>query len=183
MEGVTKFDSVKSAYADDEDFGKLWNELSSPDAQHQEDYMLRDGNAYVVELPSEFGISPVFNIEDITAFKGDTSILPVLATSADGQFPTNTTPRDEIASILDHQFVSTRRGGYYKFLVQWKNRPNSESVWLQASELQRLHPHLFTTYLQYNLPESNDDNGFANGSESLVRDTMKDKERELDLMI
>ncbi|KAF9665289.1 hypothetical protein SADUNF_Sadunf16G0107200 [Salix dunnii] len=111
-------------------------------------------NAYVVELPSEFGISPVFNIEDITAFKGDTSILPVPATSADGKFPTNTAPRDEIASILDHQFVSTRRGGYYKFLVQWKNRPNSESVWLQASELQRLHPHLFTTYLQYNLPES-----------------------------
>ena len=111
-------------------------------------------NAYVIELPSEFGISPVFNIENITALKGDTSILPVPATSADGQFPTNTTPRDEIASILDHQFVSTRRGGYYKFLVQWKNHPNSELVWLQASELQRLHPHLFTTYLQYNLLES-----------------------------
>jgi hypothetical protein len=28
-------------------------------------------NAYVIDLPSEFGISPIFNIEDITAFKGD----------------------------------------------------------------------------------------------------------------
>ena len=40
---VTEFDSMKNEYSDDEDFGKLWNELSSPDAQHQEDYMLRDG--------------------------------------------------------------------------------------------------------------------------------------------
>jgi hypothetical protein len=28
-------------------------------------------NAYVIDLPSEFGISPIFNIEDITVFKGD----------------------------------------------------------------------------------------------------------------
>ena len=68
--------------------------------------------------------------------------------------PENTSPRDEVAAILDHQFVSTRRGGYYKFLVQWKNHPHSESVWLQASELQRLHPHHFTIYLHHNLPES-----------------------------
>ena len=49
--------------------------------------------------------------------------------------PKNTTPRDEIVLILDHQFVTIRRGGYYKFLVQWKNCPQSDSVWLQASEL------------------------------------------------
>ena len=42
-------------------------------------------------------------------------------------------PSDEIASILDHQFVTTRRGGYYKFLVQWKNRPQSDSIWLATS--------------------------------------------------
>ena len=66
----------------------------------------------------------------------------------------NTAPRVEIDAILDHQFVSPCRGGYYKFLVQWKNHPNLDSVWLQAAELQRLHPHLFTTYLQHNLPES-----------------------------
>ena len=28
-------------------------------------------NAYVIEFPSEFGISLVFNIEDLTEFKGD----------------------------------------------------------------------------------------------------------------
>ena len=28
-------------------------------------------NAYVIELPSKFGISPIFNIEDFMEFKGD----------------------------------------------------------------------------------------------------------------
>lgn len=71
-------------------------------------------NAYVIDLPSYFRISPVFNI-DLTEFKGDPSeisALPVL------RVPESAVPRDEIAAILDHQFVTTRRGGYYKFLVQ-----------------------------------------------------------------
>ena len=97
-------------------------------------------NAYVVELPSEFRISPVFNIEDLTIFKGDVSTPPLPNTTTSLQLPKDTAPRDEITSILDHQFVSTRWGGYYKFLVQWKNQPNSDSVWLQAEELQRLDP-------------------------------------------
>ncbi|KAL6322205.1 hypothetical protein AAG906_005154 [Vitis piasezkii] len=114
-------------------------------------------NAYVIELPSKFGISPVFNIEDLTEFKGDVdenSAIPLPEATPVLRVPESTTPRDEIAAILDHQFVTTRRGGYYKFLVQWKNRPNSDSVWLQASEVKRLHPHLFDAYIHENLPES-----------------------------
>ena len=38
--------------------------------------------------------------------------------------------------------------------MQWKSRPNSESVWLQAAELQCLHPQLFAIYARQNLPES-----------------------------
>ena len=34
---------MKNEYSDDEDFGRLWNELSSQNTQHQGDYMLRDG--------------------------------------------------------------------------------------------------------------------------------------------
>ncbi|KAF9678665.1 hypothetical protein SADUNF_Sadunf07G0058700 [Salix dunnii] len=111
-------------------------------------------NAYVVGSPAKFNISHVFNIEDITAFKGELSTTTVQDIQLAMPLPENTSPRDEVAAILDHQFVSTRRGGYYKFLVQWKNHPHSESVWLQASELQQLHPHLFTTYLHHNLSES-----------------------------
>jgi len=114
-------------------------------------------NAYVIDLPANFGISPIFNIEDFTEFKGDFDDvvrLPVPAVMPTLRIPETTAPRDEIAAILDHQFVTTRRGGYYKFLVQWKHRPNSDSVWLQASEIKRLHPQLFTEYICHNLPES-----------------------------
>jgi len=80
-------------------------------------------DAYAIDLPPDFGISPIFNIEDITEFKGDTTDLPIAPTPETPNAPTlrvppHTTPRDEIAFILDHQFVTTCRGGYYKFLVQ-----------------------------------------------------------------
>ncbi|RVW99465.1 Transposon Ty3-G Gag-Pol polyprotein [Vitis vinifera] len=113
-------------------------------------------NAYVIELPSKFDISPIFNIEDLTEFKGDVDENTTIRLPEATPFlrvPENTAPRDEIAAILDHQFVTTHRGGNYKFLVQWKNRPNSDSVWLQALEVKHLHPHLFDAYIRQNLPE------------------------------
>lgn len=58
--------------------------------------------------------------------------------------PKNTAPRDEVVAILDHQFVTVRREGYYKLFVLWKNHPKSNLVCLQPSELQQLHPELFT---------------------------------------
>ena len=100
-------------------------------------------------LPAEFNISHVFNIEDITAFKGELSTTPTQDIQPAMPLPENTSPRDEVAAIPDHQFVSTRRGGYYKFLVQWKNRPHSESVWLQASKTTTTTPPSL-----YHLPPS-----------------------------
>ena len=41
-----------------------------------------------------------------------------------------TAPQDEVAFIIDHQFVSTRCMGYYKFLVKWKHRSTSDSAWV-----------------------------------------------------
>ena len=115
-------------------------------------------NAYVIELPSKFGISPVFNIEDLMELKGDVdenTATPLPEATLVPRVPKNTAPRDEIAANLDHQFVTTHRGGYYKFLVQWTNRPNSNFVWLQVSKVKHLHPHLFDdTYIHQNLPES-----------------------------
>ncbi|KAL6348124.1 hypothetical protein AAG906_039279 [Vitis piasezkii] len=106
-------------------------------------------NAYVIELPADYGISHIFNIEDLTQFHGPEEPVPAtsdLTTQQDAviRVPKNTAPRDEIASILDHQFVTTWCGGYYKFLVKWKN----------PSELHRLHPDLFAAYVLQKLSES-----------------------------
>ena len=124
-------------------------------------------NAYVIDLPSDFGISPIFNIEDITAFKGDT--IDVVGNSQTEDMPASIpkipaapAPKDEIAAIIDHQFISTRRGGYYKFLVHWKHRSTSDSTWIKGTALQQLHPELFTAYINHNLPESSSSREPAN---------------------
>ncbi|KAF9661852.1 hypothetical protein SADUNF_Sadunf19G0111800 [Salix dunnii] len=175
------FDHLKEEYPGDMDFGKIWKELSSAGcAPFEVVYGIRpntpldvnclplpprpseaalDFSSYMSKLHEEckrrlaisansYAKAANSHRKDRQFNEGDMDIQPAMP------LPENTSPRDEVAAILDHQFVSTRRGGYYKFLVQWKNRPQSESVWLQASELQRLHPHLFTTYLHHNLPES-----------------------------
>jgi hypothetical protein len=64
-------------------------------------------------------------------------------------------PTPEIVdSILTHQFVSTRRGGYYKVLVKWASKPKSEVVWLQDHEVHHLNPQLFKDYVEHYLPEA-----------------------------
>ena len=57
-------------------------------------------NAYVIDLPSEFGISHVFNIEDITAFKGEPFALPIQDVIPVLPLPENTSPRDEMLPFL-----------------------------------------------------------------------------------
>ena len=67
-------------------------------------------NAYVIELSFEFGISLIFNIEDLTEFKGDVdenTVIPLLEATPVLRVLENTAPRDEIVAILDHQFVTT----------------------------------------------------------------------------
>jgi len=109
-------------------------------------------NTYHVELPPDLHISPIFNVEDLTAyithFEEDT--IPTLSLHV----PKGVKPYDEIEAILEDQIVSTQRGGYHKFLVKWKNRPLSDCCWLQTEEVQRLHPDLYEAYIATNSSES-----------------------------
>ncbi|XP_035539653.1 uncharacterized protein LOC118344024 [Juglans regia] len=97
-------------------------------------------NAYVLELPTDLQISPIVNVEDLQLCEGHhvDNETPV----AVPKFPKKTTPKEEIEEILEDQIVSTRRGGYQKFLVKWKNRPYSNCSWVRTEELQRLNPDL-----------------------------------------
>ncbi|KAK0592515.1 hypothetical protein LWI29_020549 [Acer saccharum] len=115
-------------------------------------------NAYVIDLPSNYTINPIFNVEDLTEFQGS-NVPSDSMPEATIRLPSIPIRQDNIAAILDHQFVSTRRGGYYKFLVQWSHKPASESVWLQADEIKRLQPDLYHAYLQQNLPEASSSEG------------------------
>ncbi|KAI5342226.1 hypothetical protein L3X38_010101 [Prunus dulcis] len=97
-------------------------------------------NAYMLELPPEMGISPIFNIEDLAPYKEPAASDNTSAENSDpfsisdfsSLTPLLQRPRpkekDIVEDILDDQIVSTGQGGYHKFLVKWKNRPNSDST-------------------------------------------------------
>jgi len=110
-------------------------------------------NTYVIDLPPTYAISQVFNIEDLTAFNGQND-FPSPLDDIPIRVPSTPCPFDGILTVLDHQFVSTRKGGYYKFLVQWAHKPLSDSVWLQGDEVHCLAPEVYRAYIQQYLPEA-----------------------------
>jgi hypothetical protein len=109
-------------------------------------------NAYLLELPPDLHISPIFNVEDLTAYEGH--LDDTVPKSPTIHLPAYTKPKEEIEEILDDQLVSTRRGGYQKFLVKWKNRPQSDCCWLQTEEVQRLNLDLYDHYQARHSPEA-----------------------------
>lgn len=113
-------------------------------------------NAHHLELSPTLSISPIFNVEDLTAYLGPEDgaapTEPGLAPNV--IFPAPLPSRNHIEEILDDQIVSTRWGGYQKFLIKWKNRSFSDCSWLQTEEVQCLNPDLYDAYLAKHSTES-----------------------------
>ncbi|KAL5767989.1 hypothetical protein ACOSQ2_014772 [Xanthoceras sorbifolium] len=93
-------------------------------------------NAYLVDLPGSYTFSHIFNVEDLTAYKGTNVQDQGIAAETVPRIPSTPQNHNNVDDILDHQF------------------PISEAVWLQAQEIQRLNPELFHAYTLQNLPES-----------------------------
>ena len=87
-------------------------------------------NAYVIDLPHNYGINSSFNIEDLVGYKSSTAIPDTpfdepLFDLIDAPIPTPLplnlpyARKESIDAILDEQIVSTRDGGVHRFLVRW----------------------------------------------------------------
>ncbi|RVW78808.1 Transposon Ty3-I Gag-Pol polyprotein [Vitis vinifera] len=107
-------------------------------------------NAYLLELPSNLHFSPIFNVEDLHIYHGHHNDI---SEQLDLQLPPTLSPRPEIEYVLDDQLVSTRQGGYQKFLVKWRGKPHSENTWITTTDFQKINPDLYELYQASNSSE------------------------------
>ena len=103
-------------------------------------------NAYVINIPHDYGISSSFNIEALVAYKSpiaipytpfDEPLLDPINAHIPTPLPLNLpyAQKESIDAILDEQIISTRDGGVHHFLVWWRGPPDSDCTWITRDEL------------------------------------------------
>ena len=115
-------------------------------------------NAYEIELPFDFQISPIFNVSDLYPFRDagiqtDGTTLDGDDSSIDwqGQIPHKEQPH--IEAILDKKILKkTRNKTFFQYLVKWKNKPTEDVAWMAEKEISKYNVYLEDLMKNYFLP-------------------------------
>ena len=62
--------------------------------------------------------------------------------------------KEMVDIILNDEFVTSRDGGFCRFLVKWHGRPDFDATWIQKDDLHHLDPLLLGYYLSSHSLES-----------------------------
>ena len=115
-------------------------------------------NAYEIELPSEFQISPIFNVLDSYPFRdvgietygmnsdGDDSSI-----DWQGKLPQKEQP--QIEAILDKRILrNIRNKTFFQYLVKWRNQPTEDAAWMIEQEISKYNGRHEDLMNNYSLP-------------------------------
>ena len=113
-----------------------------------------ESNAYLLDLLNDMDISHVFNVDDLLPYRGtfesSTLSYSVFAGEASKCAPTMSSlqySKETMDIILDDEFVTSRDGGFYHFLVKWYGRSDSNATWIQENDLRHLDSSLLDYYI------------------------------------
>ena len=97
-------------------------------------------NVYKIELPPEIGLSPIFNVSDLYAYKesntcdAGTGIQEHKVTET--PLPQVIPPK--IECILDKKVTrQTRKHTYYTYLVKWVGCPHEDATWMTRKDIEK----------------------------------------------
>ena len=82
------------------------------------------------------------------------SVSPGKASKGIPTMPSLQYSKKMVDIILDNEFVTSRDGGFRRFLVKWHSRLDSDATWMHEDDLRHLDPSLLDCYLSSHSSES-----------------------------